>query len=235
MNGSFTASPNCSADFHFRCSLSGALTTNYTAWQAQGKAAYDLRSGPLTITPSAVLFGGTSLASQGLTQIVQQFAAFNQLVSTTNYIANTSLRWNDVGIRIGLDTSVAVNSTLTIGTGGWVGVAGRATLLSGADAALSSFGANSSGGSTVSSSDNTTALLANAEAGFVQRLTEALMLHGFIGLSYDSKVPGIRSASLGTFATPLPVPSGIFYDHEISYYAGAGLLWRFGSPMYVRY
>jgi hypothetical protein len=47
--------------------------------------------------------------------------------STANYVADTKLRWNDVGARFGLDVKIAVAGPLTVGFSGSLGVASRST------------------------------------------------------------------------------------------------------------
>jgi hypothetical protein len=54
-------------------------------------------------------------------------------------------------------------------------------------------------------------------------------LTGFVGLNYDSKVPGIQKSSwTGDAATPTSTtPVGIKFESQTSYYAGGGVTWRF--------
>jgi hypothetical protein len=206
------------------CSTSGMLNTSYNAWQVNGKAAYDLRYGSLTVTPFAALFGGNSENKQTLSQTMTQ--VLGGFVATYN--ANTSVRWDDVGGRVGLDVNVAVNNALAIGIGGWIGATGRNTSLSGTDQTTGL----ESAATAISLHDTTTAFLANAEAGFAHTLTPTITVRGFVGINYDNKVPGI---TIPTFlphpGAAISVPVGINYSHETSYYAGAGLIWNFSGPL----
>jgi hypothetical protein len=220
----------------FTCSASGALNTSYNSWQVNGKAAYDANFGIVTVTPSAALFGGTSHANQTLTQSFSQFL-LGGLSATGLYAADTALRWTDFGGRVGLNASVPLASWLSVGVGGWIGVAGRTASLSGSDAASSTF-AFFNGASTISTSAETTVFLANAEAGVVITPMSWLSLRGFVGLNYDDKVPGISAPRFagGVLAPTAVTPAGIVFGRETSYYAGGGVLVRFGpGPAIVNY
>ena len=55
-----------------------------------------------------------------------------------------------------------------------------------------------------------------------------MTLRGFAGLNYDDAVPGLASpAYTGSLAATSPVPAGITYAHETSYYAGGGAMVKF--------
>jgi hypothetical protein len=231
LNGNVVATPNCNnAIFSFRCTVNGTLNTDYNAWEVNGKAAYDWQYGSVVVTPSATLFGGTSRANQSVTQALAQLGVAT--TNTVNYTANTSLRWTDVGARFGLDASVPLTSMIAVGIGGWVGVAGRATKLSGSDAAIGSPGLGpSSGARAITASDNTTVFLANAEAGFASRLTPSVTFRGFAGINYDNKVPGIANPTFGSAFSATPVPGSIYFAHETDYYVGGGLNAKFGGSV----
>jgi hypothetical protein len=206
------------------CAVTGTQNTNYDAWQVNGKAAYDVKYGSFTVTPSAAVFGGNSHADEALTQAVAQIAGG----ATGAYGASTSLRWTDVGARFGLDTKFAVTDMLTVGVGGWVGAAGRSTSLTGTDTISSSLGGPAPT-TPISANDATAVFLANAEAGFAHKLTANVTFRGFVGVNYDDKVPGVPGPSFGSIVARVPLQAGIYYAHETDYYAGLGLLAKFGG------
>lgn len=207
------------------CPTSSSLSTNYSAWQFNGKAAYDWKYGSVTLTPFLAVFGGNTRVGQTLSQSITQFLVGFGVINTAAYSANTTEQWRDIGARIGVDVSAPVTPALTIGIGGWVGGAARHTSLSGSDAAASSTPAIFSGNSTLSISDNKTVWLANAEAGIVYKFNQMWALRGFAGLNYDGSVPGIASPSwAGDLFTPTSrTAASINYAHETSYYAGGGV------------
>jgi hypothetical protein len=216
----------------FACTINGALSTSYDAWQLNGKAAYDWKYGAVTVTPSAAPFGGTAGAKQTLSQSLSQFpAGGGALLGTVAYTANTSLRWTDVGGRFGLDIADPMTSALTVRVGGWIGVAGRSTSFTGIDSAISP--GNFTGTGAIAISESRTVFLANAEAGFAYRYTPAVALRGFAGVSYDDSVPGITNPSFTgpNFVVASTTPARLYYQRETSYYAGGGLHVRFGGPV----
>jgi hypothetical protein len=86
-------------------------------------------------------------------------------------------------------------------------------------------------GSSYSTDSRRAAVLANAEVSLAYRLMPAATIRGFAGLKYDSSVPGISSPSYGgdlAVATPRNA-AGIFYTPETSYYAGGGVIVKFGG------
>jgi hypothetical protein len=211
----------------FTCAIGGAQSTSYDAWQLNGKIATDWKYGPVTLTPSAAIFGGNSHAGQTLSQSFTQFD-LGAVDDTGTYTANTSLGWTDIGGRAGLDVSAPLTNAFTIGLGGWLGFADRFTSLSGKDSA-SDTGGDFTGASTISTSASKGAFLANAEAGMAYSITSMLTLRGFAGLNYDGSVPEITHPTLGgtTLAVTSLTPAGIGYTQETSYYAGGGLLAKF--------
>ena len=217
----------------FGCSVAGTLNSSYNSWQANGKAAYDGKFGLFTLTPSAALFGGTSRAGQTLSQFFSRFHTFDTVIDAGTYFASTALNWTDFGGRAGLDARIPLNGWLSVGVGGWIGVASRTTSLTGNDVAISTpLTSVFTGASTVSASATTTAFLANAEAGFAIKPVPWVTLRGFVGLNYDEKVPGISGPLFaGSQLLPSPAvttPAGIFFARETSYYAGGGVIVRFG-------
>ncbi|MBI2716397.1 MAG: hypothetical protein HYX37_18400 [Rhizobiales bacterium] len=206
------------------CTISGALSTNYSAWQFNGKVANDWKFGSLTATPSLTAFGGNTRVGQTLNQ------TFNEIVggvvnNSGTYSASTTERWTDLGARVGLDVSAPVTPALTVGIGGWVGGASRSTSLSGNDTHTDTAGTTPNA-STLSVSDSKTVFLANAETGFAYRFAPKVTLRGFVGLNYDGSVPGIAGPSFtGSINPPTSrTAAHISYSAQTSYYAGGGLL-----------
>jgi hypothetical protein len=220
----------------FVCSVSGTLKTSYTAWQLNGRALYDWRFANVTVTPSVAVFGGTARADQTLSQAFTQSQIGVGVVNAGNYAAYTSLRWTDVGARAGLDVNAAVTDTLPLGIGGWVGIAGRHTSLSGND--VGGGDPIFAGASTIGVSDSTGVFLANVEASAGWKVSPTTTLRGFVGANYDDKVPGIaRPFFSGAVNNPTgATPASIFYAHETSYYAGAGVTVKLGGgPVIAKY
>jgi hypothetical protein len=204
------------------CTTAGNLSTDYAAWQLNGKVSNDWKYGSVTVTPSLAVFGGNTRVAQSLSQ------AFSQLPSgnTGTYSASTTERWTDIGARIGVDINAPVTTALTVGIGGWVGGANRHTTLSGNDAAADTLAAFT-GTSALSIGDSKTVLLANAEVGFAYKFTPMVAFRGFAGLNYDGSVPGIASPSFvgSLIAAPTSrTAASINYAHETSYYAGGGVV-----------
>ena len=225
LNGALPDAISCSGGF-FTCAINGSLKTNYSSWQIDGKVASDWNFGPVMVTPSVTIFGGNSRNTQSLSQTFTQFD-LGVPDNTGNYTADTSLRWTDIGARAGLDVGVPLTSALTVGFGGWIGVADRHTSLSGSDSENDQFN-NFTGASTISMSANKGVFLANAEGGLTYSVASMLTLRGFVGLNYDASVPGVASPVFsGTDFAPGAVPASIVYVHETSYYAGGGAVVRF--------
>ena len=149
-----------------------------------------------------------------------------------DYSAATALRWTDWGARLGLDGRIDLASWLAFGLGGTAGFAGRDASLAGNDTCLPAscdfFAVGAS--SSVTTSASTTPFLANAEARVFITPMSNIALKGFVGLNYDSKVPGIQKPSLtGPASAPTSAtPAGIKFERETSWYAGGGLVVRFG-------
>jgi hypothetical protein len=211
------------------CQYTSNLTTDYQAWQINLKAASDFKAGTATWTPSVAVFGGRTSYDQQLS------ATQNFLGVTENlYSAATQMRWTDWGAKFGLDARFDVTNWLAFGAGGAVGFAARDASLVGNDSCVV-IGGGLCGGfvtgiSSISTSANATPLLANAEARIFITPWRNVSLKGFAGLNYDSKVPGIRKPSFGGDAgTPTSTTAaGIRFDNETSWYAGGGLVVKFG-------
>jgi hypothetical protein len=217
------------------CSHTSTLETDYRAWRIEGKLAGDHQVGSVTLTPWLSVFGGKTRADHTL---AQSFVATFVPTFIELYNASTSLRWTDVGAKLGLDAKVAVTTWLAAGLGGSIGLAGRNVSLSGADTCTDSasgdictiFGTAGPGFSTISTGANTTPFLANAEASVMLQPLANLSARGFVGVNYDSRVPGISSptfAGVSGFATQPVTPAGIKFERETSWYAGGGAVWKF--------
>jgi hypothetical protein len=218
---------NCSAGFS--CSTVSTLDTDYRTWQIDGKVASDYRSGAITWTPSLALVGGDSRTSQGLAQALSQFNSGGALVHTAAYGASTLLDWTDVGTRVGLAGRIDVSNWLTFCAGGYVGVVDRRTSLTGSDSFVSSGGVAAVASSSIAAGASTAALVANGELGLEVRVTPKIALKAFAGLNFDGRVPAISAPGfVGPFnPASTPIPAGIFYAAETSYYAGGGVRIKF--------
>jgi hypothetical protein len=219
------AVPTCTAGQI--CATSSNLSTQYSSWQLHGKFAGDYRLGAVTVTPSLAGFGGNARTNQALGQVL---TLNNGLPATYN--ANTTLRWTDVGARAGLDLKVDITPWAALGFSGWAGLARRHTSFSGTDAMAGGFFVLPDA-STLFTKASATPFLANAEAGVAFKWIPALVVRGFVGLDYDSKVPGIAAPRVvGPFALPSSGrPAGILFASQTSYYAGGGVTWAFNAPV----
>jgi hypothetical protein len=172
------------------------------------------------------VFGGSSRNDQTLNQSLAQTNFAGPTANSLTYNASTSLSWNDVGGRVGLDTTVPLTGWLAWNASGSVGLADRSVSLSGTDSVFQS-GRTSS----ISVSTGTTALVASLESGFTLKPTPWLSLRAFGGISFDDRVPGISSPTAVSLIFPAGlVPgtaAGINFSHETSYYAGGGASWKF--------
>jgi hypothetical protein len=219
------------------CSTTAALTSDITAWQLSGKLAYDWRVGAVLLSPSLALFGGHTNSHQTLSETFSRTSMGFFAAQTGSYAASTALGWTDFGGRIGLDANIDVNSWLTLGAGGYVGVASRTASLSGSDVASSAPTDIFNGTSAVSAGASTTAFVANGEVGAAVRVTPLAVIRGFAGVNFDNRTPGISSPSFtGFFAAPTSTTAaGILFNSQTSYYAGGGLVVRFGAgPVYAK-
>jgi hypothetical protein len=218
VNGLVTPAVGCGPP---GCAEASTLSTDYTTWQINLKGASDFKFGVATLTPSLSVFGGDTHDDQTLNQ---SFGFVPALFP--DYTAISSLRWSDWGAKFGLDTKIPVAPWLTLGLGGYAGVADRNATLGASDSCPAcTFVAT---GSAISSSATAVPFLGNAEASVIVTPWNAVSVKAFGGLNYDSKVPGISSPSFGGAAPAvLPdtvgTPAGIKFASETSYYAG-GLL-----------
>jgi len=204
------------------------LSTEYQAWQTGLMAATDFRFGAVSLTPSVTVFGGRSYVVQDFFEVSADLAGNPSPVES--YSATSSLRWTDVGAKLGLDARTDLTPSFGVGLKGSVGFAARDVNLRASDAPgfiLSLFFPPA----TIDTDANTVPFLANAEASiFVKSPSSNAVLRVFGGLNYDSRVPGI---SAPVIVSPVPgtpgIPAGIKFEAETSYYAGGGLLLKFGG------
>ncbi len=214
LDGNMSADANCGAGL---CTTNSTLSTHYTAWNVNLKAASDYAFGAVMFTPSVIVFGGAAKNAQSFAQ-----QTYNNGVLQFPYSVESSLRWTDWGARFGLDSKWNVTNAVTLGLGGNVGTARRSASLDANDicgcAGVTVY-------SAVSTSTTTAPLLANAEASVALKITPAATFKGFVGLNYDSRVPGISAQShSGTvFVGKFGTPAGIKFSAETSFYAGGGL------------
>jgi hypothetical protein len=230
LNGSGQVAFICAVTFN--CSTNSALHTDYQSWEINGRVATDFQNGPLKVTPSVALFGGESRNKQTLSQTFTQFFVANGVVDNTGtYNASSSLTWTDIGVRGGLDVSMPVTNWLTVGVGGYMGLASRHASLTAADVATSTPLGIFNGAGGIAVNRNTADFVANIEGGLniqpwaMQNVT----LRGFAGANLESNVPGLSSpAFTGSVNAPtVRTPAGITFASETSVYAGGGMIVRF--------
>jgi hypothetical protein len=204
------------------CISTSSLSSDYSSWRANGKFLTDYRVNGVTLTPSLMLFGGKSRNNQTLSDRI----TFVGVATFDQYDARTSLDWTDWGIRVGLSGSVAVTDWITFAAGGNVGLAARRASLTGSDSSFASIIPGVINVSSISTGQTTTPFLANAEASLAFRLARAWSLRAFVGLDYDSKVPGIAAPTV-VAGGGTSTAAGIKFQSETSYYAGGGLTIEF--------
>lgn len=216
LNGFTKISTGCGTT----CMVSGNLSTSYSSWQVSGKFLTDYRMNGVTLTPSLKVFGGKSRNNQTLSNTMTFVGSANFV----QYNADTTLNWTDWGGRVGLTGSAPVTDWITFTAGGNVGLAARNVSLTGSD--FSVFSGFPSTTSSVAASQATTTFVANAETSLAFRLAPRWSLRTFVGLDYDSKVPGI-SAPVPVVGGGTSTAAGINFQAQTSYYAGGGLTAKF--------
>jgi len=193
------------------CSLASRLTTDYDTWQLNGKLATDYRFGRYVLAPSVLLFGGQGRINQQLDQTE------TALGGNFSYSASTKLTWTEWGAKFGQALTVDLTDWLRPGLAGSVGVADRQVAATGSD--------TSTGGvvnpSALMANASTTAFLANVEGSLTAHWGLA-SLSAFGGWNFDSRVPGISSATFlsSGASTILVAAPGIKFESESSYYVG---------------
>src|SRR6266508_335302 len=207
---------------------SSTLSTDFAAWQVNLKAASDFRFGTVTATPSFAVFASHARNQQNFLQ------AINSIVFTpASYQADVRTRWTDFGARLGLDAKLEVTPSAALGLGGYIGLAGRHASLSASDVSIlqspGPFGGTIINTSSIAADADTTPFLANAEASLTLKPWSRVTLRGFVGLNYDSRVPGIAAPFVNGPCCAGAIPAGIKFEQETSYYAGGGATVKF-SP-----
>lgn len=199
------------------CQTRSSLSSDYTAWNVDLKLKSDFRSGALTVSPSIALIAGRGATSQHL---AQQTLVNGTLDPLLGYEMNNAMNWTDIGAKLGVETRYDFANGLSAGLSGSAGLAHRAASMS-ADSSIL-FGSIFPRLSAVQDSRNTMPLLVNLEARLMARLMPNVTAKGFVGLNYDSDVPGIEAPQSLAF-TSTGIPAHIKFDSVTSYYAGAGL------------
>jgi hypothetical protein len=227
LTGNPFASIDCTSPALETCTQTSHLTTSYSSWQINAKAAYDTRWGAAAISPFVALVGGSSRNNQTLTQSLLDTA----VVGAQSYSATSSLTWNDFGARIGLDGNVPLASWLVWNFTGSFVVAARRVSLTASDSFVDVPFPGLSGATAISTSSTTADYGFNGETGFAVKVSPAITLAAFGGLNFDGRVPGISAPGyVGASAIPVapgPVPAGINYSQEVSYYTGGALKLKF--------
>jgi len=214
----------------FLCTVSTTLRSDYTAWRLAGRVASDFVAGNLTITPWVGVLAGRSSNDQSYAQTV-----VHQGISTTTYKASWSLRWTDVGARVGLDTNIHAVPGLAFGLNGNVGVVHRKTSLDASDVKNPPDNFSLPGpvivpsNSSISSSATANAMLLNGEASVTAKPTSAITARAFAGVVYDNQVPGIVGSASPGFGAASGQPAGIKFESTTSYYVGGGAHVAFGA------
>lgn len=210
------------------CHTLQTLHTSHDAWQINGKLAHDLAAGPFVITPSIVVFGGHAKTHYAFSQQLRT----DSIPTSADYTANVDLGWTDWGGKVGLDATIPLMTSLALGLSGQIGTAHRQASLSASDSYFVFSTGTVVSASSVSTDRSTAPLLANAEARLILTPSPTVTIKGFVGLNYDSRVPGMSSpACAGNVCTAgsTGTAAGIKFESETSWYAGGGLVFKFGS------
>lgn len=204
------------------CNFAATLDTTYKSWTINAKGAFDIRSGAVVWSPYLKMFGGRSTVDQNFSQAFA-FVPVSASNTTPGYLVNSDLHWTDWGARIGLDMTVPYDK-FVFGAGGDIGFADRNASLSAND---NYFGDTSA----ISASANITPFLAHAEVNLGYRFLPGAIFKAFVGLNYDSAVPGISRPTYAGSAvvTAMGTPAGIKHESETSWYAGGRFVVDFGS------
>jgi len=232
LNGNFSGGFGCVGVI--TCSIAAGLHTDYRTWELSGKLASDLQAGGVKLTPSLAVFGGEGRNAQSLTQAFSQLTG-GALINTGSYNASTALNWTDIGARVGLDASLPLNSWLSFGAGGYVGLAHRSVSLFGSDFGTATSPAIFDGTSVIAVSTGTNVFVANVEAGLNINPWERrdVTFRIFGGADFDNRVPGLSPANYsgtfggGGFTLTSTTPVGIAFFSETNVYAGGGVMVRF--------
>ena len=215
INGAYGFSINC-----VTCTYTSVLQSDYKAWNVDLSLANDIRFGAVTITPSIAGFGGNARNNQTLRddRVVGG-------VSTGSYDLGTKMRWTDAGARVGLAAAMQLSSQVSFGLSGSAGWAVRHVSFDANDVLTDVFLASTKA-SSLSAVENVTAFVGKADASLTVSVLQNVDLRGFVGLTYDNKVPGFSSPTFTSNGAPGQA-ARIVYDDLLSYRAGGGLVVRF--------
>jgi len=202
------------------CVTRSSLSSDYTAWTIDLKTKSDFRSGAWTVSPSIAFVAGRADTSQ---RLAQQTFLDGALYPLVGFDMNAALKWTDVGAKLGLETRYDFANGLSAGLIGSAGLVHRAASMS-ADSSIL-LGVPGPRLSAVQDSRSTVPLLLNLEARVTARVMPNVTAKGFVGLTYDSDVPGIQAPQSLVSAG---IPAQIKFDAATSYYAGGGLNVSFG-------
>jgi hypothetical protein len=209
--------------------VNSTLSTTYISWAIGGKVLKDIKAERVTWSPFIEVFGGNSHERQGLSQtLFNQPPPGNPSPALSVYAASTDLGWTDVGAKVGVSTKFDVSPQFSLGLVGSLAIADRMAHLDGSD----SFTFVAVGRSTVSFGTSTGVFLAHGEANATYWFMPALAIRGFVGVNFDSRVPGLVAPTYAGLltGTGFAVPTtrvGITYAGESSYYAGGGVALKF--------
>lgn len=204
------------------CLTRSSLSSDYTAWNIDLKTKSDFRSGAWTLSPSMAFVAGGADTSQHFAQQTFLDGALYPLVGSD---MNAAMKWTDVGAKFGLETRYDFANGFSAGLIGSAGLVHRAASMS-ADSSIL-LGSAVPRLSAVQDSRNTVPLLLNLEARLTAHVMPNVTAKGFVGLTYDSDVPGIEAPQSLVFAST-GIPARIKFDAATSYYAGGGLNVSFG-------
>ena len=204
------------------CSTPSTLSSDYQAWNIFLTGKSDFKSGALTLTPSLTFFAGKGRTQQGLAQqLLADGAPYPPGAGGNTYNMDAALDWNDWGAMIGLDARYDVNAWLSFGLGGTAGWARRSASLSASDS-LRFPSDPRTFTSSVEETAAATPFVSNAEANVVLRPGRNMSIKGFVGLNYDSRVPGIAGVEIPPGAAS-GTQAQIKFESQTSYYAGGGV------------
>jgi hypothetical protein len=218
----------------FNCTTASSLSTDYQAWTAFAKVAWDhvvaTNIGTLTITPSLAVVGGSTRNNQTLASAFNQFlTATGVTVDSGAYTAALQTKWEDIGARPGLEYTIQWTPWLSTGSSGYVGFANRHVSLNASDVGTSTPLGIFNNASAIAITADKFVVTANYESGVNITPAPNWTIRGFVGTNFDSAVPGITTpAYTGSVNAPTArTPSTIKWVGETSYYGGAGVSVRF--------
>lgn len=207
------------------CQFASDVSTEHSDWQIGGRIAGEYRMDQILLMPSLTLFGGETRTDQAMVQTLH-LGAHPEIPT---YIADTSLRSTDYGLRAGVDLKFDVTPVVSLGLGGSAGLARRHASFDGIDMVNDPLLGLLAGAGAASDSDNATPFVANTEVSLTYKWLPALAVRGFAGVDYDSKVAGIAAPDFGGVAGAVTTrtPARVSFHSEFGFYAGGGVTWSF--------